>query len=417
MSHFSLIDVGKLMFKFVKFKYEQYSKQTNITEIIDTDKGPVQGVQRITIWNDAYYSFEKIPFAKPPLGDLRFKAPVPADPWTTALDCKSPAPPPLQKSMLFSNYRGSEDCLYLNVFTKDIKPAALRPVMVWIYGGGFQAGESSRTLFSPDYFMSKDIVFVSITYRVGPLGFLSIDDPAVNVPGNAGIKDQILSLKWIQTNIAAFGGDPNNVTLFGESAGGASTHFCMLTEQSKGLFHKAILMSGSALCPWAMAPRNQWARRLAQKLGYKDDENSGADIYNFLVQSKGADLIKAADTILIGKEKHRRVLFPFTPTVEPYISESNILNELAYNMLEKTWSNDIPIIISGTSFEGLLFYPDIIKRPATLDEVKNCKHLLPADLDLDKTDEKLVEYGLALKSCYFGEEECNVKNMMKYLEV
>ncbi|XP_037945470.1 esterase B1-like isoform X1 [Teleopsis dalmanni] len=417
MSRLSFIDVGKLVSKAVKFKYDQYSKQTNITEIVNTDKGPVKGVKRLTVWDDAYYSFEKIPFAKPPLGDLRFKAPIPAEPWTTVLDCTAHAKPPLQKGIFYKKYKGSEDCLYLNVFTKEIKPTTLRPVMVWIYGGGFQRGEATREFYSPDYFMSKDIVLVSIAYRLGPLGFLSIDDPAVNVPGNAGIKDQILSLKWVQSNIAAFGGDPNNVTLFGGSAGGASTHFCMLTEQSKGLFHRAILMSGSALCPWAMAPQNHWAIRLAQILHYKGDENCSADIYKFLSQSKGEDLITAASTILNDKERHKRVLFPFTPTVESYETEQATLIGSAYDMLEKTWSNKIPIIISGTSFEGLLFYPDTIKRSATLDEVENCEHLLPADIDLNQTDEKLLEYGLKLKTCYFGENGCNRKDIMKFLEL
>lgn len=88
--------------------------------------------------------------------------------------------------------------------------------MVWIYGGGFQVGEATRDMYSPDFFMSKDVVLVSISYRLGALGFLSLEDPELNVPGNAGLKDQILGLRWVQQNIEAFGGDPNNVTLFGE---------------------------------------------------------------------------------------------------------------------------------------------------------------------------------------------------------
>lgn len=97
--------------------------------------------------------------------------------------------------------------------------------------------------------MSKDVVIVTVAYRLGALGFLSLDDPQLNVPGNAGLKDQIMALRWVQQNIEAFGGDSNNITLFGESAGGASTHFLALSPQTEGLIHKAIVMSGSVLCP------------------------------------------------------------------------------------------------------------------------------------------------------------------------
>lgn len=141
------------------------------------------------------------------------------------------------------------------------------PVMVWIYGGGFQFGEASRECYSPDYLLREDVVVISINYRLGPLGtnddtwkkkhifnislpgFLCLDDPELDVPGNAGLKDQVLALRWVKANCSRFGGDSANITIFGDSAGSASVHYMMITEQTRGLFHKAICMSGNTLSP------------------------------------------------------------------------------------------------------------------------------------------------------------------------
>lgn len=288
--------------------------------------------------------------------------------------------------------------------------------MVWIYGGGFQLGEATRDMYCPDFFMSKDVVLVTIAYRLGPFGFLSLDDPSVDVPGNAGIKDQILALKWVKDNIASFGGDPNNVTLFGESAGAASTHLCMTSERSKGLIHKAIAMSGNILCPWAIPPRNQWAFRLAKALGYAGEEKAN-DIYAFLKYSSPIDIQKAVPTILSKEEKHNRILFAFGPVIEPYESKDSILTMDPLEVLKNTWSNDIPMLMGGTSFEGLLFYPEVFRRTATLDEVGDCENLLPLDIQIDHRRSKAKEMGLIIKKAYFGDDECSVKTLMQFLEV
>ncbi|XP_030373447.1 esterase B1 [Scaptodrosophila lebanonensis] len=410
------LDMIKLTFKVLSFKYDQRKLTTTIFSVVKTKLGAVRGVKRNTIWGGSYYSFEKIPFAKPPLGELRFRAPEAAEPWERELDCTSVGEKPLQTHMFFRKYAGSEDCLYLNVYAKDLQPSNPRPVLVWIYGGGFQVGEASRDMYSPDFFMSKDVVLVTIAYRLGALGFLSLDDPQLNVPGNAGLKDQIMGLKWVQQNIEAFGGDPNNVTLFGESAGGASTHLLTLSPQTEGLLHKAIVMSGSALCPWAQPPRNDWAYRLAQKLGYTG-EHKDKEIFEFLREAKGSDLVKAAATVLSKEEKHHRVLFAFGPVVEPYQSEQCVISKPPLQLMQESWSQRVPMMFGGTSFEGLLFYPEVIRRPATLDEVGNCKNMLPADMGAEDNAQLREQYGLQLKRAYFGDEPCNQANIMKFLEL
>lgn len=129
----------------------------------------------------------------------------------------------------------------------------LRPVMVWIHGGSFKLGSISNYLYGPEFLVHENIVLVKIQYRLNILGFLSLQNDDVGVSGNAGLKDQVMALKWVQKNIENFGGDPNQVTIFGESAGGASTHLLYLSPMAQGLFHRVIAQSGCGLDPWVFS--------------------------------------------------------------------------------------------------------------------------------------------------------------------
>ncbi|XP_047106565.1 venom carboxylesterase-6-like [Schistocerca piceifrons] len=164
--------------------------------------------------------------------------------------------------------------------------------MVWIHGGCFTGGSGSTVA---DYFVDNDVIFVGINYRLGLLGFLSTNDDVV--PGNMGLKDQVEALRWVQRNIAAFGGDPDKVTIFGQSAGGASIHYHVLSPMSKGLFKNAIAMSGSALNPWAFS-RNATDRavRFAGTLGYTG--TSSSDLVNFLKTVDANTLVLDASSAL-----------------------------------------------------------------------------------------------------------------------
>lgn len=146
--------------------------------------------------------------------------------------------------------------------------------------------------------MEKDVVLVSFNYRVGVVGFLSLDDPALNVPGNAGLKDQTLALKWIKNNISAFGGDSSDITIFGTSAGGASVHYHLITDQSKNLFNRAIVMSGSAFnTSWALHPRRNYPERIAKNLEYEGEINE-KNILKFLEETEATKLVEAAMHVL-----------------------------------------------------------------------------------------------------------------------
>lgn len=150
---------------------QQYRLATSKTVVIDTKYGRVRGLQRKTVYDEElYFAFEGIPYAKPPLGELRFRAPQPPEPWEGVRNCTTYGEKPLQRNMVLGLVEGSEDCLYLNVYSKHLNTDKPLPVMVWIYGGGFQKGEASRDIYSPDYFMKQPVVLVTISYRLGALG-------------------------------------------------------------------------------------------------------------------------------------------------------------------------------------------------------------------------------------------------------
>ncbi|KAF2898714.1 hypothetical protein ILUMI_07459 [Ignelater luminosus] len=220
--------------------------------IVSIQEGKLRGKICCDFIGGQYFSFQGIPYAKPPVGQLRFKAPQPSEPWTGIRDAT------IEGNICYhltesKQYVGSEDCLFLNVYTPKLPikdEFNLKPVMFWIHGGAFYYGSGNTDLYGPDYLISEDVVIVTINYRFGLLGFLNLEDPTLGVPGNAGLKDQVMALKWVKRNISQFCGDPDNVTIFGQSSGSASVQCLMLSPMAKGLFHKAIMQSGTALDYW-----------------------------------------------------------------------------------------------------------------------------------------------------------------------
>ncbi|XP_064096518.1 acetylcholinesterase-like [Macrobrachium nipponense] len=249
---------------------------------VQLGEGAVQGTRESVGESRFFYSFRGIPYGAPPVGELRFKDPEPPVSWSGTRKPFTPPPcPQVGIEAFFQNkleITGEEDCLYLHVYTPQPEDEAEMPVMVFIHGGGFVLGDADNVGGTPKPLMKKDIVLVTIQYRLGTLGFLSTGDAVL--PGNLGLKDQTAALEWVQENIQRFGGDPNRVTIFGESAGSASVHYHILTPHSKGLFHRAIMQSGTALNSWAV--RDDHAERaLAMAKSFKcpgsDDSSPDSD--------------------------------------------------------------------------------------------------------------------------------------------
>lgn len=191
--------------------------------VVDTVHGPVIGVKKSSVLGRDYFSFNAIPYMKAPVGKLRFRDAQLPEKWTKPLDTTGDRPTYLISNALTGAVDGQEDAGIVSVFTPYLKPRKPLPVAVYIHGGGFQMAYGKMDMFGGDYLLQKDIVYVTINYRVGPIGFLSLSDPSLNIPGNAGLKDQVLALKWVQKNIARFGGDPKNVTVFGTSVSCAAS--------------------------------------------------------------------------------------------------------------------------------------------------------------------------------------------------
>ncbi|XP_002096649.3 esterase B1 [Drosophila yakuba] len=377
--------------------------------------GKIKGVKRLSLYNDPYYSFEKVPFAKPPLGELRFRAPVPADPWSGILDCTHYAEKPTQRGLLTRVVEGGEDCLYLNVYSKQLKSDKPLPVMVYIYGGAFTIGEGTRELYGPDYFMAKDVVLVTLNYRVDCLGFLSLKDPSLKVPGNAGLKDQVLALKWVKQYISNFNGDDSNITVFGESAGGCSTHFMMCTNQTRGLFHKAIPMSGTVHNYWAINPTEDFAFRLAQQNGFTG-ENNDAKVLEYLRGVPARDLVN--HSLILPEHRRNGLLFAFGPTVEPYVGEDCVVPKPPVEMARDAWSNDLPVMLGGTSFEGLFMYPAVSANPKALDDLrKDPLSLVPVEVREVSSEKESLEYSQRLIKAYFGDSPPSSALVMNMLDL
>jgi para-nitrobenzyl esterase len=217
-----------------------------MTQVL-TQSGWVEGEQR-----DRHAVFRGIPFAKPPVGALRFRAPEPPEPWGGVRNAHSFGPSAIQRppSAIVNSVPEprSEDCLYLNVYTPGADWAR-RPVLFWIHGGGFNFGAGSEPLYDGGHLAERgDVVVVTINYRLGALGYLYLPEPErkrLELTANAGSLDQIAALRWVRDNIAAFGGNPDDVTLMGESAGAYSVAMLLGMPQARGLFHKAVAQSGA----------------------------------------------------------------------------------------------------------------------------------------------------------------------------
>lgn len=260
--------------------------------------GLISGIVKFSRDGRPYNTFIGIQYAKVA---ERFQEPVPLlEPtWEGVLSATKPGPMCAQsgfmdRSVLF----GEEDCLNLNVYVPMNNTGTGKkgyPVLFWLHGGGFTYGGGLG--YSPQYFMDEDVIVITINYRLGAFGFFSTGDNAI--VGNAGLKDMVVALKWVQENIQNFGGDPSKVTIFGESAGGSAVHYLLLSPTTKGLFQRAISQSGTALSSWAFDPNpKKTAIELATHLNCPTSatEPSGITSEEILTCLKGLtteELIKA----------------------------------------------------------------------------------------------------------------------------
>ena len=301
-----------------------------------------QGIIQGTI-EDGLRVFKGIPFAAPPTGELRWKAPQPAHKWEGIKETSAFAPAAFQGGEPPSGK--SEDCLYLNVWTPARSKDEKLPVLVWIYGGGFSFGSTAEPVYAGDKLAEKGVVFVSMAYRVGQLGFLAHPELSAENPdkvsGNYGLLDMIAGLNWVQKNITAFGGDPDRVTIFGESAGGIAVSMLQASPLAEGLFHGAISQSGGSFGPprpTTYPGENMKTLAVAEKEGETYAEKAGVST---IAELRALDVEKLPMGFGMGSA------WP--------IIDGHVIPDDQYKLFEAGKFNEMPILVGYNSDEGLSF--------------------------------------------------------------
>ena len=349
------------------------------TPVVDTIAGRVSG----RISEAGIFEYLGIPYAAPPVGELRWRAPRPVERWSDVRDAASFGKiAPQIVSMGASLVPGddtdaSEDCLTLNVWTPAADDAA-RPVLVWIHGGAFIGGAGTSQLYRGHHLASRgDAVIVTINYRLGALGFLahgSLDDDGY--AGNWGLLDQIAALEWVQQNIAGFGGDPDNVTVFGESAGAMSIGNLLATVGSRGLFHKAILQSGHPLALTADV-----GARIAERF-YAE---CGVDIgdVDALRGVPVDDILRAQQAVALAE--FGKTVMPFQPVID-----GGLLDRHPVELISDGSAKGIPMLI-GTNLDEMKFFGLMDAQLRDLDEARLRKRL-HANLKPEECDRVVDSY-------------------------
>ncbi|XP_072941848.1 carboxylic ester hydrolase-like [Epargyreus clarus] len=306
-----------------------------------------------------YKAFVGIPYAEPPLGDLRFRPPVPVKPWTKIYNATTAGDACPQINIFNLKENISENCLFLNVFTPINNSNKLLPVMIFVFGGDFRFGSSNPDdIYGPQLILKRNIIVSTMNYRLGPLGFLSLETE--DAPGNAGLKDVLLAVEWIYSNIKRFGGDPNQITISGQSSGAVLAQHLILNRRSNGIFQKAILMSGNVLS-FKFMQRNSKdnARLLGKKLGIScvDDDC----LLRQLKEVESSSIVAAEEEITIEDPRRGiRLYTPFSPSIEKY-SPTAIITEEPIETLKAGKTRSIPSVIGVTNQEGLEIFA-VLKR-------------------------------------------------------
>ena len=326
--------------------------------LVRTTKGLVRGISQTSPTGKEVDAFLGIPYAMPPVGKYRFRHPKPSQPWSGVFNASHLPNACFQTSDTFfgSEFRGStmwnpntplnEDCLKINIWVPHPRPKKPTAVLLWIYGGGFVTGSASLYLYDGRVLASEEnIIVASFNYRVASLGFLFLDRE--DAPGNAGLFDQRMALEWIQDNIEAFGGNPKNVTLFGESAGAVSVSFHLLSPLSRNLFSQAIMQSGGPTCPWAIIDRKEAKSRslaLAAAVSCPSSEDDLESVIECLRRTDPLSLV-FNETGNFGV-----VEFPFVPIVD-----GSFLDELPEVSLKTKNFKKTKIMTGSCKDEGTFF--------------------------------------------------------------
>ncbi|XP_065346396.1 venom carboxylesterase-6-like [Cloeon dipterum] len=388
-------------------------------------QGDLQGVWQTSAKGLKYAAFMGIPYAEPPVGSLRFEPPKPAEAWDGVLDAGDFGSHCISYEHVLGQtprdpISGEEDCLFLNVFTpklpdENTKEDDLMHVIIFFHGGAFMFGASNY--HGAKYLMDKNLVLVTLNYRVGPLGFLSFEDKFL--PGNNGLRDQVLAMRWVQDNINFFGGNKYYVTLMGLSAGGASVHYQLMNHHTSRLFYGAISISGTATCPWALVDNaKERATTYANSLGC-DTSNGTTETVKCLKKKPAEDLMKAVEQFLVWQYSP---FTPFGPVVESdrspdydevlYASPTEIM--LSGRQKRLRW------MIGTVDSEGLYPVANFINNEEELKRLdEEFDELVPFLLDFNHTvkPSDRLEVTRKIRKEYFGDKKISKETTKELIKM
>jgi para-nitrobenzyl esterase len=308
----------------------------SLAQTVQTESGAISGVR-----NEGLVVYKGVPFAAPPVGNLRWRPPAPVAPWTGTRHADSFAPACMQEGVSMPGEAPpavSEDCLYLNIWAPKTNARSPLPIIVWIYGGGYRNGSAAMPLYWGDRLARKGVIVITVAYRLGPLGFLTLPEltreSTQHSSGNYGLMDQIAALEWVQRNGAAFGGDPQRVTIAGQSSGAISVSILLSAPRAKGLFQRAIGESGALFEPLQLAPNYLLANA----------ERDGEKYVASLGVASLQELRRLPATSLLGGDNAGGVTHP---VIEPYV-----LPRSPYDTFVSGQQNDVPLIIGSNAEEA-----------------------------------------------------------------
>ncbi|XP_026726278.1 uncharacterized protein LOC113492798 [Trichoplusia ni] len=364
-----------------------------------------QGVLRGRKDPEGPYAFYNIPYATAPIGADRYKAPLPAPVWSQPRDavdeqvmCYQGKHPLVEQQGLMK-----EDCLIANVFVPDTDQKNL-PVIVYVHGGAFELG-SGNAIKLKNLVREKNVIVVTFNYRLGVQGFLCLGTE--DAPGNAGLKDQVALLKWVQKNIASFGGDPDNVTILGGSAGSISVSLLMLSKSAEGLFTKVVPESGVSVSSFAtqIDPIGK-AKNYARMLNFHDVD----DFYALQAFYKNTPI----ESLVTGTFLDiKNISLIFYPCVERQTDKEAFLTEAPINIIRKGNYKKVPVLVGVSNMEGLLQMLNYERWKNDVNE--NFSDFLPADLQFESEKEK-KEIAQKVKEFYFKGKPVGDETVLDYVE-
>lgn len=309
---------------------------------------------------------------------------------------------------------GSEDCLFINVYTPSIKPKSLMPVMFVIHGGKFIWGSGNDDIYGPDFLMDeKDFVIVTFNYRLDNIGYTSLH--TAEVPGNAAMKDQVAALRWVKRNIMSFGGDPSQVTIFGESSGSMSCIAHSLSPMSRGLFRRVIAMSGTTVGPFTVEFEPQ--RRafvLAKRLGF--DTSNITALLEFLQRVPASQLVNIDTPVIAAEEYLVNASLIFTvPVVEKDFGQERFLVE-PYDTSLRKGRSIVDVLLGFTSLEGLFFINEIENTPLIEKSDRYPEALVPRNIFYDSSPRKHLKIAELIKQYYTGSKLKSLKTVPQFVQ-